>query len=326
MTKLKFKIALRIVCALFLFCTVWFNFAAKSQAAGEVKLYLSPASASVKKNDILTLSLRENSNEEPVNVMSTNITYAPSALEFLSITPSAQFPITDYSYGAGVININYQATFDANRNDQPVATVQFKVLASSGSFSVTLDPTIGSGHSTLVSNGTNILQTVYSGSYNISQASPTPLPAAGTTKPPASTTSTSSTSNTRNVEQIAIPGIQNQRTLVPGQTSTIDESGNSWLDEVLLWAAALMVVVGAVYGRRIKRRYRYFRGRETVADVEHRLNNPKKRKLETIAEVAARINRRRIDSKSQTVAELAARMSALAKKTTSIYLVKLSRR
>jgi hypothetical protein len=327
MKKLTPKIALAIS-AVVAVALLLVNTTSGVKAASEVKFYLSPSSASVSPNDTLTLSWREDSGSEPVNVATTHIYYPTSSLQLLSITPSAQFPLNSYSYGPGVINVHYQATFSPVTNDQLVATIKFKAIASSGNFNVTIDPVIGSSNSSLISSNShsNILSAVYSGSYGISQPPPTPLPPeAGTTKPPPSTTPTGVSSGSGSTEQITLPDIQNQQTLVPGQTSTIDGSGNRRLDVILLWVAAAVVVLGAIFERRIKRRYRAFRGRETVADIVARTHSPNRHARETVAEIAARINRRRADTKGETIAELTSRMSRLVRKASAVYFIKLNR-
>ena len=74
--------------------------------ADTATLYLSPASGSVSKGSILTVSIRENSGNEPVNSVQANLSYPANLLDFVSINSSSAWGVVaQNSGGSGSVQI-----------------------------------------------------------------------------------------------------------------------------------------------------------------------------------------------------------------------------
>lgn len=278
-----------------------------TQAAGDVRLYLSPASASVASGETLTLNLREDSGAEPINAVSTHIYYSSSSLQFLSFTPSSQFNFPFNSFENGVINVS-QGASPPLTGDQLVATIKFKVLASSGNLSITVDPIINENNSSVLSyaDSSNILTAVYGGSYGVASAGQSPNQSSPPSTPSAANTAPSD-NQTAPAANINLPseaqGLKNAReTSITTQTDT-SEGASRLPDETVLLSIPPAIILTAIASRYLSRKYG-FMGKPHYAK-------------ESIANVAKRINRSRIDPKKETVAELAARMRRQAKKSVS---------
>ncbi len=125
-------------------------FSASASAAASAVLYMSPASGSYTKGGSFSVSIRENSYTEPVNAVQANFSYPASSLQYVSISSSSAFGIiAQSSGGSGSVKIG-RGAMPAVSGDQLIATVQFKVLAGSGT--ATLAFTSGSS---VVSASTN---------------------------------------------------------------------------------------------------------------------------------------------------------------------------
>lgn len=152
--------------------------------AGGAVLYLSPGSATVKAGSTLAVYIRVNSGSEPVNAVQANLTYPADRLEFKSISSAGSaFDISaEASGGGGSVRIA-RGSVNPVTGDKLVATVYFRVLASSGSGSIMFaggSDVIRSTDNVSIlagkTGGTYYFQPVSTGGGSIKR--PTPLPGA----------------------------------------------------------------------------------------------------------------------------------------------------
>jgi len=129
------KIKAFVACSVIMAMTV-FLWTGHSSAAGGL-LYLSPSSSSVQVGSNLTLQLRINPGTT-INSVEATISYDPSALSFISSTPSFFATCVQNSGGGGNINLSCASLANSTSSDTLVSTLQFQALAGSGSSAVTL--------------------------------------------------------------------------------------------------------------------------------------------------------------------------------------------
>ncbi len=310
-------------------------------AANEVKLYLSPSEGTINSGSILTLNLMEDSGNASINAVSTHITFSGSSLQFMSVEPSDKLGFSGDNFKDGVINI-IQGTNKPISGNQLVATISFKVTGGSGNANVVVDPVISDDNSSVINYDShkNILTTVSSGSYSLSVGSPQ----SGASSPQSSTSPSQSAAPSSLNKSQSLSPVTDTKKVSPGLVNSsgvggvgsddvaVDQPTESKrrLDNVILLSLVPVLIVTGVLSRAINRRYgkgksfisrvrrrRVSSSKDSVADIESRINmTHPDTKHETIAEIAARINRK-ASGESETVAELAARLRAKAKRKTA---------
>lgn len=153
---------------------------AEAEPAPSATLYLSPSSASLKQNEVLTISIREDSGDEKVNVVQIGLTYPTDLLEFAGFDDSESgFSISfKASDGEGKLEVTRGAT-PAVSGDQLITKVNFKGKANSGSAVLTF-----TDNSKVVQANPpkELKKNASGGTYILAPAAPTLVPA--TNKPP----------------------------------------------------------------------------------------------------------------------------------------------
>ncbi len=144
-------------------------------------MYLSPGSATLSQGETLSIQVRENSGEEPVNGVQANLSYPANLLDLITIdTSGSSFGIEAQNQGAdGVIKIG-RATISPVKGDQSVATITFKAKTNDAVAAVSF--TEGS-QITSSNTFTNIMTSSNGGNYTLKAAPPTPKPVEPPPKP-----------------------------------------------------------------------------------------------------------------------------------------------
>ncbi len=126
-------------------------FAPFVSAAG-ASMYMSPASRSVSKSAIILINVRVNGGGAGVNAVQANVAYPTDKLEYLnSYYSGTSFEVqAESSWGGGVVRMA-RGTLSPINGDALVGTISFRVLASSGSATLSF-----AGGSTVAANGTEI--------------------------------------------------------------------------------------------------------------------------------------------------------------------------
>ena len=156
-------------------------FAPFTAYADTATLYLSPASGSVSKGSILTVNVRENSGNEPVNSVQANLSYPANLLDFVSINSSSAWGVVaQNSGGSGSVQIA-RGALPAVSGDQLVASVRFRAKTDSGTASITF-----ASESAVVSASSNkdVKSGERGGNYTLKAAAPAPAEAPKDTSPP----------------------------------------------------------------------------------------------------------------------------------------------
>jgi hypothetical protein len=156
---------------------------APSALAASATLSLSPASSSVTQGNILTVSIYENSDDEPVNAATATLSYPTDKLDFVSISSSSAFAIVAAnSGGGGTVSID-RGALPAVTGRQLVASVRFSAKTNSGSAAVT----ITSGTVVSANSNSNIMSGSSGGNYTfkapVAAAPAAPPPPKDTTPP-----------------------------------------------------------------------------------------------------------------------------------------------
>jgi hypothetical protein len=167
----------RVLAALFLTTASIFFMSGKA-FAGSATMYLSPASGNIAPSSTLTISIRENSSEDSVNVVQANLTYPADLLEFLSVDSSESgFNIkVKEAGGKGTVEI-IRGAIPPVSGDQLVAYLKFYTKADARTANISFS----SGKVINASDHTDILSSTSGGTYTIKP----PTPAAATSSPPA---------------------------------------------------------------------------------------------------------------------------------------------
>lgn len=122
-------------------------------------MVLSPPSGTVKPGSRLTVTLRENSGNEVVNAVQTEINYDASRLQLMSVVPAATFSIdagTD-TKTPGIIRMVRGQPGPGVSGTQTVATIEFLVQPSAlGSLALSLNP--ANSYLVRAADATNILR------------------------------------------------------------------------------------------------------------------------------------------------------------------------
>jgi hypothetical protein len=143
-----------------------------SHAATGATMYVTPATSSITSGSTVSLTIRENSGTANVNSVQSSFTYPSSQLQFMSITEGGAFntaAATDTSTPGTVRVARFISGGGSVNGDQPIVTVNFKVLATAGTVTTAFDSAFSNVAQT--SDGTNILANTSGGSYTIPGAS-----------------------------------------------------------------------------------------------------------------------------------------------------------
>lgn len=128
---------------LLVFGVVGANFLVFGHAATGPTLYLTPSTGSVVTDSEVTVSIHENSGTETINSVQASLGYDKTQLQFVSVTeqgPFNQVLATDTAT-AGIVRLarGIPGGAAAVSGDNAVATLKFKVLATSGSPAISFD-------------------------------------------------------------------------------------------------------------------------------------------------------------------------------------------
>lgn len=101
---------------------------------------LSPASGSLVKNHTLALHVYENSGGDSVNAVQANLSYNTSQLRYVSFTDSTAFKVEAESPSSNSGSLHFaRGTITPVTGSQEVVTVNFSVVAGSGTATVSFD-------------------------------------------------------------------------------------------------------------------------------------------------------------------------------------------
>ncbi len=147
-------------------------------AAASASMSLSVGSSNASQGSYVTVYVRENSGAEPVNAVQANFSYPSNQLQYLSIGSSSAFSIVAQNNGgSGSVSIGRGALPAASGN-QLIASVTFKVLASSGTASFNF-----TGGSSVVSANSNTDIASSKTGASVSLVAPAPVAPKDTTPP-----------------------------------------------------------------------------------------------------------------------------------------------
>lgn len=142
-----------------------------SRAATGASMSLSASSGTVVPGSTVAVAIRADSGTDPVNSVQASLTYNASQMQFVSITEGGIFPIVSAtSTTTGVVRVGRAIQGSTVTGANTIVTVNFKVLATSGTTSLNLDP----AYSFVVrtTDSSNILQTVTGATYTVSAPTP----------------------------------------------------------------------------------------------------------------------------------------------------------
>ncbi|HEX7633516.1 MAG TPA: carboxypeptidase regulatory-like domain-containing protein [Candidatus Saccharimonadales bacterium] len=124
---------------IFALCASVIGFTVRSAQAEVGNLSLSPSSGTYTVGDTVSLTITEDSSSEQVNSVEADLTYDPAVLQYQSIDGSGS-AFTDLALvnfpSANAVNVSRGAFGATYTGPKQVAIVRFKVLAASGSTSV----------------------------------------------------------------------------------------------------------------------------------------------------------------------------------------------
>jgi hypothetical protein len=139
-----------------------------SHAATGGTMYVTPASSNITAGSTLSLTIHENSGTSAVDSVQSSLTYPSSQLQFTSISEGGVFtaPAATDTSTAGIVRIaRYIPNAATTTGDQAVVTVNFKVLATTGTATVAFDT--ASSNIVQASDGTNVLSNTSGGTYTV---------------------------------------------------------------------------------------------------------------------------------------------------------------
>lgn len=164
----------------------YFNF---SQAATPGTLFITPASGSFTSGSTVSFTVYEESGATPVNGVQFDLNYNSSQLQYLSNSNGAFTAAAQTNTAtAGLIRV-FRGASDGLTGQQAVVTLNFKLLATSGS--TTLSFNQGNSFMTNANDSSNALQSVQGATFSVASssagaaqdASLTVTPASGTLAP-----------------------------------------------------------------------------------------------------------------------------------------------
>lgn len=151
--------------------------------ASAASMYITPAARSIAQSTIIAMNVRMNGGGASVNAVQANIAYPTDKLQYINTFYSGSaFEIqAESTWGGGVVRIA-RGTLNPISGDALIAVVSFKVLASSGSASLSF-----TSDSTLASNGAEVPSSKSGASMSFTPA-PVFVPAAPAPELPKDTT------------------------------------------------------------------------------------------------------------------------------------------
>jgi hypothetical protein len=156
-----------------------------SMAATLGTMYVAPAAGTYEPGSTFSVAIREESGTNAVNSVQTKLGYNAAQLQFVGITEGAAFPFATATDTAtpGIVRIARGVPVGAAgvTGDQVIANVSFKVLATTGTTSLTID----NGFSLIVrsSDQTNMMTASIGSTYSIRYPAPTISTVAPTSGP-----------------------------------------------------------------------------------------------------------------------------------------------
>lgn len=114
-----------------------------SAAIGQATLSLSPATGTFAPNADIAVTVKVSSDvADPVNVVQASLTYNAAQLQFVSITEGTAFPVSAATQTGtpGIVRVARSTDATPTGGNKDVLVVNFKVLASSGTAAVSIDP------------------------------------------------------------------------------------------------------------------------------------------------------------------------------------------
>jgi hypothetical protein len=173
----RMRQVLSVVVALLLVCSVSYlgvRYFQRSKAATPGSIYVTPASGSLAPGSTLSVTVREDSGATSVNSVQFFLNYSANQLEFLSLTEGGDFDFIGPSSTsqAGVVRVQRGMQSGGATGDHPIVTLNFRVLATSGSTSLSIDQPPNS-FQTATSDSKVITQSVAGGTYSIAGSTTT---------------------------------------------------------------------------------------------------------------------------------------------------------
>lgn len=140
----RFRSILSLCVALVLIALVSFlgtSMYRSSQAATDKSIYLTPDSGTVQPGSKLSVTLRANSGNEPVNSVQVSLSFDDAQLQFVSISEGGSFPTVAATSTdtPGIIRVSRAAQAQPVSGDNAVLTINFEVLGSAGNADIVVD-------------------------------------------------------------------------------------------------------------------------------------------------------------------------------------------
>ncbi len=213
------KLLLNAILAVSLLSGMIFSATGTSFAAGSASLSLSPNNGSYANGSTINVGIYENGTN--VNVVTADLTYSPSQLQFVSESCTGAFSAQAYQ-GGSTITCSVPGGSSAVNGSQVVANATFTVIAGSGSFA------IGFGSdSQVASAGANVWNgATGGGNYTVAASAPVTSTPAAPVSTPASTSSSSTPSSTPKSTSVSNSAASSNGT-VAGTTTTTPSTGST---------------------------------------------------------------------------------------------------
>jgi len=143
-------------------------------STSSASMTLSPATANVDSGSTVAVTVRENSGTAVANSVQSSVGYDATKLQYMGLTEGGTFTsVTSTDAGtAGVVKIARAVQSGSNgvAGDNPIVTLNFKVLASTGTTALTIDKTQSSVTEAVTNN--DILATVAGNTLTITTVVP----------------------------------------------------------------------------------------------------------------------------------------------------------
>ncbi|HEV7454536.1 MAG TPA: hypothetical protein VGO07_04730 [Candidatus Saccharimonadales bacterium] len=244
---------------------------ASASAAGSATMLVNPASGSYTTGSTFTVTISEDSGANDVDSARAQLSYNAGTLEIVGYSTAGN-PFTTCtspaSYGGGSINTGDCTLLGGKKQgNQPLGAATFKVLANSGSSSLTF-----SSSSQVVSNGVDSALSFVNGAYSYSAPAPAPAPVSGGmgggSSAPVTSNSSSNNANTNSTvaSNSTTPAASDTTPAANGEVkadatkkSTAKTSDNTKKNVAVkkssrtVWPWIILIVLGAVavaYGMR----------------------------------------------------------------------------
>lgn len=148
-------------------------------------LYLSPEAGTFAPGSTISVGVRLTSGTAPINSVQASLLYNSAQLQYVSISEGAAFPTVAATSTAtpGVVRVGRAAQIQPITGDNLVVTVNFKVLATSGTSTLSFDPAFS--YAVRSTDNVNALASTSGASYAITYPAPTISTVAPATGPSA---------------------------------------------------------------------------------------------------------------------------------------------